>query len=58
MLAYAFMLNLVSHVDSRLESTRVFWRQKYFNATDEEARDPRPWAEVFAERPSNEELQP
>jgi hypothetical protein len=37
-------------VDSSLESTRVFWRQKYFNATEAEARDPRPFAQVLAER--------
>lgn len=50
MLQYAFALHLASHIDSRLESTRVYWRKKFFNATDAEARDPRPFAEVLAER--------
>lgn len=36
--------------DSSLETTRVFWRTKYFDASTEEAHDPRPWAEVWAER--------
>lgn len=40
-------------VDSELESTRVFWRKKYFDATDEEAADPRPFIEVLGEREKN-----
>lgn len=37
-------------VDSQLETTRIFWRQKYFEATDEEARDPRPFVDILKER--------
>ena len=37
-------------VDSRLATTRVFWRKKYYAATDKEASDPRPWCQVLAER--------
>lgn len=37
-------------VDSALPSTREFWRTRYFNATPEEAADPRPFSEVLAER--------
>ena len=37
-------------VDSTLESTRVFWRKEFFGATEEEARDPRPFAEVLRDR--------
>lgn len=36
-------------VDSTLATTREFWRTKY-GATPEEAADPRPFAEVLAER--------
>lgn len=36
-------------VDSTLESTRLFWRAK-MGATDQEARDPRPFCDVLAER--------
>ena len=50
MLGFAFMLYLNQMPDSPLETTRVFWRKKYFNATDKEAYDPRPWAEVLSER--------
>jgi hypothetical protein len=49
-LTYAFDLHLQQHVDSVLPTTRIFWRTKFFNATPEEANDPRPWAEVLAER--------
>jgi hypothetical protein len=37
-------------VDSSVETTRVFWRIKYLDATDEEARDPRAFEEVLRER--------
>lgn len=37
-------------IDSDLETTRVFWRKKYFGATEAEASDPRPWAGVVAGR--------
>gem|GEM_PF-6578543 len=37
-------------VDSPVQTTRVFWRTKFFNATSAEAADPRPFAVVFAER--------
>lgn len=40
----------VQMVDSTLETTRIYWRETYFAATPEEARDPRPFAEVVAER--------
>lgn len=33
-------------VDSTVATTRVFWRTKYFNATLEQANDPRPWKNV------------
>jgi hypothetical protein len=50
MLGSAFMLYLKQMPDSSLETTRVFWRKKYWNATDKEAYDPRPWKEVLSER--------
>jgi hypothetical protein len=37
-------------LDSSLETTRVYWRQTFFNATEAEAHDPRPFAEILAER--------
>jgi hypothetical protein len=37
-------------VDSPLLSTRVFWRKKFWGATDEEANDPRPFIEVLRDR--------
>jgi len=37
-------------LDSSLETPRVYWRQKFFGATEAEAHDPRPFAEVVAER--------
>ncbi len=46
----AFSLHLASHVDSELETTRVYWRKKFFNASDAEARDPRPFEEVLSKR--------
>lgn len=36
-------------VDSTLETTRVYWRERA-GATPAEARDPRPFAVVVAER--------
>ena len=45
-----FALQLKQMVDSSLETTRVFWRQKYFNATEAEAFDPRPFAVVLEGR--------
>jgi len=50
MLDFAFNLYLKQMPDSSLESTRVFWRKKYWDATDKEAYDPRPWIEVLADR--------
>jgi hypothetical protein len=50
MLEYAFMLQLLQLVDSSLESTRRFWRAKFFHATEAEQIDPRPLSEVLAER--------
>lgn len=38
-------------VDSRLGSTRTYWRTRFYGATPEEAADPRPFAVVLAERP-------
>jgi hypothetical protein len=46
----AFEGHLKTNVDSRLETTRVFWRTKCFGATPDEAADPRPWAEVMEQR--------
>ena len=37
-------------VDSKLETTRIYWRTTYFGATPEEAADPRPFAVVLGER--------
>lgn len=37
-------------VDSALATTREFWRKKYFDATDAEANDPRPFIDVLRER--------
>jgi hypothetical protein len=50
LLGFAFMSYLNQMPDSSLETTRVFWRKKYWNATDKEAYDPRPWKEVLSER--------
>jgi hypothetical protein len=46
----AFANMATGMVDSVLESTRVYWRKKYFEATDDDARDPRPWIDVAADR--------
>ena len=40
----------VQLVDSALASTREFWRARYFAATPEDAADPRPFADVLADR--------
>lgn len=40
-------------VDSKLASTRVFWRKKFFDMTDEEANDPRPFIQVLEEKETN-----
>lgn len=53
MLGLAFLIQLEQLVDSALPSTREFWRRKYFNATDQEASDPRPFIEVLKEREDN-----
>lgn len=53
MLNLAFLLQLEQLVDSAIPSTREFWRHKYFNATDQEAKDPRPFVEVLKERDSD-----
>lgn len=50
MLDLAFLIQLEQLVDSALPSTREFWRRKYFNATDQEVADPRPFNEVLKER--------
>ena len=46
MIKLAMALHVASHVDSKLDSTRIFWREK-LGATPEQARDPRPFAEVM-----------
>jgi hypothetical protein len=46
----AFEAHLKTNVDSRLETTRVFWRTNCFGATPDEAVDPRPWADVMEQR--------
>jgi hypothetical protein len=40
----------VQLVDSQVETTRAFWRRRYFGATDSEAADPRPFKDVLAGR--------
>lgn len=37
-------------VDSSLETTRLYWRREFFDATEAEAADPRPFAQVLADR--------
>lgn len=37
-------------IDSTILTTRIFWRTKYCGASEREASDPRPWAEVVAQR--------
>lgn len=37
-------------VDSPLATTCEFWRRKYFDASDVEAADPRPFVDVLKER--------
>ena len=37
-------------VDSTIDTTRVYWRKRYYNATDAEANDPRKWEVVLGER--------
>ena len=46
-----------SMIDSRLATTRVFWRKKYYDATDEEANDPRPFSDVLADRETKTETE-
>lgn len=46
----ALDFQLMQLPDSALLETRVFWRTKFFNATEAEANDPRPFAEVLKER--------
>lgn len=45
-----FQMQLVQLVDSTNPTTREFWRKTYCNASDDEARDPRPFADVLASR--------
>lgn len=45
-----FQMQLVQMVDSTVPTTREFWRKTYCNASDDEARDPRPFADVIASR--------
>ena len=42
-------------VDSTILTTRVYWRVTYYGATDAEARDPRSWKVVLAERTVSED---
>jgi hypothetical protein len=44
-----FMFMLSQMVESSLETTRIFWRKKYFDASDDLASYPRPWAELCPE---------
>ncbi len=37
-------------VDSELETTRVFWRKRFYGASDEEAHDPRTFFDVVMDR--------
>jgi hypothetical protein len=45
----AFTLHASSGVNSALESTRIYWREK-LGMSPEEARDPRPFSEVLTAR--------
>jgi hypothetical protein len=49
-IGYAFWLQATTLVDSQVPTTREFWRKKYFSATEDEAHDPRPFAEVLVAR--------
>ena len=46
----AFPFMAAQLVDSSLATTREFWRTRYFNASPDEASDPRPFAEVLRAR--------
>lgn len=54
MLQFALALHVASHVDSALETTRIYWREK-LGATPGQARDPRPFAEVMKDQPNQGE---
>lgn len=45
-------------VDSTVLTTRIYWRVTYYGATDAEARDPRPWSDVLAERAAGKDNRP
>lgn len=49
-----FGLMLLQMLDSEVETTRIFWRQKYLGFTDEQARDPRSWVEVVSDARSQQ----
>lgn len=49
MLNTALAIHMVMNVDSTNETTRIFWREKA-GASADEARDPRPFAEVIRTR--------
>lgn len=48
----AFSTHMAVNVDSTIETTRIFWRERA-GASAEEARDPRPFTEVLRDRKSN-----
>lgn len=50
LLVFIHQMQIVQMVDSIIPTTRDFWRRTYFDATDDEARDPRPFAEVLESR--------
>ena len=50
LLVFIHQMQIVQMVDSTVPTTREFWRRTYFDATDDEARDPRPFAEVLESR--------
>lgn len=51
MFRLALQIQIATMVDSKLETTRVFWRKKFYNATDEQAYDPRPFLDVLSDKP-------
>lgn len=53
MIQQHLVLMTMQLVDSLVLSTRIYWRRKFFAATDAEANDPRPFRVVLSERESH-----
>lgn len=51
MIPTALAIHMMVNVDSTIETTRIFWREKA-GASADEARDPRPFDEVLRNRRS------